>query len=251
MEYKQKYWEKRSPLNLEFKSLNNIINENIELSNILSEYLPNIYFINTRSLEPGVLPYLIIKNNQKEKSINIIMTNNIIDFQLANLDRTSIITLKSDNSEFFKKKGLIKSLLNNSKKKNSSTLSSNFYIPVISMSGHEPYNLSGIKGIGKIKAINQLEKALENKIIVDTKFQTMIPILKALNYNQSDIDLIENNFKSLSYDNLALQVTPKQFDNIKSQIENKSDNESLMEINNKYYKKYPIMLIELYEGELY
>ena len=40
-----------------------------------------------------------------------------------------------------------------------------------------------------------------------------------------------------------------QLEKFRNQLNDKSDNQELMNINNKYFQAYPLNLIELFEGE--
>lgn len=245
--YRGSFYDKRLDNSTEYGTLNSMIKENLNLANILSEYLPNIYFINTKSLAPSALADFIIKNNQEDGLTNIVLSNNAVDYQMVNNERTFAITLNSDNSKVIRKDNLMKLLLKGSKKKDETTLSSNFYVPSLSISGHKAYELEGVKGVGNLKAIGVLEKALEAGDIADTEYTDITSLAEELFTNDSE--RIIKNFDVLSYHNLHARMSPKQMDNIRQQIENKSDNQSLMEINNTYYEKYPLQLIELCEGE--
>jgi hypothetical protein len=245
--YRKHFYEKRIDNNLEYGALNKMIRENLKLSNVLSEYLSNIYFIDTKDFEPSALSQFVIKNNQEAGLTNIVLSNNPIDYQLVNNDRTFVITLRSDDSKVIRKENLMDLFLKDSKTHTTTPLSTDFYVPIHAISGHKSYNIDGIKGMGKIKTIKTLEKMLKEGNIANQEYKTMTPISKA--FGKKESKLIDANFNALSYENVCQHMTPKQLDNIRSQIENKSDNQSLMEINHKYYEKYPLMLIELCEGE--
>lgn len=249
--YRKDYYDKRLSSKSEFYTLNKMIKKNLELANILSEYLPNVHIIDTKSLEPSVLPYYIINNNEGVGGLtNLILTNNQLDYQLANLDRTFILNLKMDDSEIISKDGLMAKMLKSSKIKNSTPLDPNFYTSVLSISGYKPFNIDGLKGYGYTKVISKLEKAVtEGKISNDELSANMLLTCNQLFSDQKQIDVIKKNYKVLSYENLFKNMSPKELHNIDNQINNKSDNMSLLEINRTYYERYPLMLIELMEGE--
>jgi hypothetical protein len=245
--YRKNFYEKRVDNTLEYGNLNKMVRKNLDLANLLSEYLPNIYFIDTKDFDPSALPHFILRNNQGDGITNIVLSNNVIDYQMVNNDRTFAITLQGDNSSVIRRENLMELFLKDSKKKSSTVLSSHLYIPVYAISGHKTFNVDGIKGMGKLKTIALLEKALANGEISNGIHKTMEPISRL--FDKGDSKLINSNFNVLDYGNLCGHITPKQLDNIRMQIDNKSDNQSLMEINHQYYEKYPLMLIELMEGE--
>jgi hypothetical protein len=247
-EYRKQFYEKRIDNSLEYGSLNRMVRENLKLANVLSEYLPNIYFIDTKDMEPSVLAHYIMKNNQEDTLTNIVFSNNVVDHQLVNNDRTFVITMQSDKSKVIRKENLMDSLLKDSKKKSSTVLSSHLFVPVLALSGHKGYSVEGLKGMGKIKAVATLEKGLLDGTVSNTQYKSMSPITKGT-LSKPDAKLVDANFNVLDYENQSQRISPKQLDNLKSQIDNKSDNQSLMEINHTYYEKYPLQIIELFEGE--
>lgn len=247
-EFRKHHYEKRVDNSLEYGSVNNMIRENLKLSNLLSEYLPNIYFIDTKDLEPAALAEFIISNNKDAGLTNIVLSNNPIDYQLVNQDRTFAITLQSDNSKVIRKENLMDVFLKDSKKKTTTPLSPFFYVPIYAISGHKSFNVTGLKGMGKLKTISLLEKGLLDGTVTNSEYKTLAPLTKKL-FAKKEASQVNSNFNVLSYSNLVQRMSPKQLDNIKDQIENKSDNQSLMQINSEYYEKYPMMLIELCEGE--
>ena len=246
--YRETYYTKRFDNKSEYYNLNKIIDENLKLSNILSEYLPNIYFINTKTLESSVLPYYIIsKLGDVEGVTNLILTNNTLDYQLVSLPNTFIIEMKMDNSFVISKDNLYKILLKKSKIKDDTPLSHVFYPSILSISGFTKYNIEGIKGMGMMKTIAKLEKAVSQGIINNDVVSSDITLVSSRLFENKEN--INRNYKVLSYSYQNKNISPKEVYNIKQQLINKSDNMSLMEINRLYYERYPLMLIELMEGE--
>ena len=247
--YKENYYNKKDINSYEYGNINKNIQKNMHLATILSEYLPNIYIINTKTLEPSVLPYFIInKNNNIEKLTNLILTNNRLDFQLVNLPNTFILELKSDESKIIDNNNLMEKLLSKSKSKNNTILDSSFYTSVLSVCGIKEFNIDGINGCGPIKTINKIEKAISQNIITNDSISSKFNITGEKIFNGYG-KLIKNNYNIINYENLYKNISPKEKYNILQSLKNKSDNMSLIEINKVYYENYPLMLIELMEGE--
>ena len=249
--YKSSFYGKRLYNKVEFRNLNKMIYENLKLSSLLSEYLPNIYIINTKTLEPSVLPYYIISKNGNSNDglLNLILTNERMEYQLANLDNTYILQMESDNSKIIGKNDLINEVLLK-KNKAKSTLDSNFYTTMLAISGVPNRDIVGIKGYGPSKANNKLNKLISNEEIMNNEISAKLNLIyDKITDDKSLQSLILKNYKVISIENLYKNITPKEFHNIDNQLRNKSDNMSLMEINDKYYQYYPLMLIELMEGE--
>lgn len=250
--YKSDYYDKRKGLSdiKEFITINEVINRNLSLIEILTEYLPNVYFINTKTFEPSALPQLLIdKNKQKEYIHNFILTNDSMDYQLCNNPYTSIISLNADRSRIIDQNNLMQVIMKKTKSENRNLItnvSSFFYVPVYSIAGFKKYNITGIKGHGPLRSLKKINKLIEDDLLSNICYNNMNEISDLLNLDKK---LLNNNFKILSLKNISINISNKEFINIKKQLNNKSDNMSLLEINNKYYKSNPLMLIELMEGE--
>lgn len=247
-DYRLDYYNKRFDNNSEYYNLNKIIEENLKLSNIMSEYLPNIYFVNTLTVEPSVLAYHIINRIGSQNGLtNLILTNNILDYQLVSMPNTFIIEMNMDKSFIISKDNLYNIVLKKSKIRDTSSLSHVFYPAILSISGHKKYNVEGIKGMGIVKTISKLEKKIEDGTITNDILSA--DMLLTSNKLFDNTDTVIRNYKLLSYSYQNKNISPKESFNIKNQLINKSDNMSLMEINRLYYENYPLMLLELMEGE--
>lgn len=243
--YKSSYYDKRDKDNQTYFMNNIMIEKNLKLISLLTEYIPNVYFVNTKGYEPDALPNLLISNIKDNDILNLVLSNNLIEFQNVELKNTLCIKLNMDNSKIIRTDNIIRTLFSTSKRKIITELSNNFFVPILAIVGYKKYDIKGVKGLGPIKTINKIERSE----ILDRKFFNMEDFINSSVFEKNDMSLVQNNFNILSFNNQRLNITPRQYNQIKDQINNKSDNMSLMEINNEYYKDYPLMLIELMEGE--
>ena len=249
--YKESLYDKKSFSNLEFISLNKMIKENMELAVLLSEYLPNIFIIDTKDLDPSVVPYYIIeRNGEIEGLTNLILTTNKMEYQLANLPNTFIMELKSDETRILNKEDIMKEFIKSSKSKSTIELDTNFYTSILSIAGCKSVSIKGIEGMGGIKTIKRLERLVKSNILPDDKNGSKLNITaKNIFENDNDSNTAIRNYNALSIEEMYKNMTLKQRHIIDKCLVNKSDNMSLMEINDKYYQEFPLMLIELMEGE--
>lgn len=250
-DYRESYYNKRSFSTYEYSNLNKMIYDNMKLAVLLSEYLPNIYIVDTKTLEPSVLPYHIITNNGSIDGLtNLIFTNNKMDYQLANLPDTYIVDLKSDDTRILNKDEIMLELIKGSKVKKSTSLNSEFYSSVLALSGCKHCGVRGIEGLGPLKTVSKLEKLIGLGTISNDEMSSKINLTadKILD-NEKHINMAVNNYNALNIANMYKHISPKEKHNLENAIVNKSDNMSLIQINDKYYQEYPLMLIELMEGE--
>ena len=249
--FKESLYDKKSFSNLEFISLNKMIKENMELAVLLSEYLPNIFIIDTKDLDPSVVPYYIIeRNGEIEGLTNLVLTTNKMEYQLANLPNTFIMELRSDDTRILNKEDIMKEFIKNSKSKSTIDLDSSFYTGILSISGCKSVNVKGVDGMGGIKAVKRLERLVKSNLLPDDKNGSRLNITaKNIFENEKELNTVIDNYNALSIEEMYKNMTLKQKHIIEKCLVNKSDNMSLMEINDKYYQEFPLMLIELMEGE--
>ena len=247
--FRSTHFEKRFKGNPEFFSTNSSIDKNLRISSKIVKYIPGAYIIDSKELDSSVVPFYLISHFNKDSNANIVMTNNKLLYQLTNLPRTFICTLKSDNSRLLNNDDVVKSLFT-SKKIPSEFVSPKLLSVIYSISGISNYDIDGMKGMGFIKTANTLKKLVDKGMISDTEYLDINDIIDVLeeNIGKFDKQIFTRNFKIFSLKNLYLQLSPAQEDYIVGSIVDKSDNAGLMEINSKYFDEFPLMLLELFEG---
>lgn len=246
--YRDKYYEKRFN-NLEYNNLNNNILTNLNLANMLSDYLPHIYVVDTGDIEPSIFMESIIANNKAPDLMNFIFSNNLIDMQEVIYDKTNIITLKSDNSKLIDKDNIYHYLLRSSKSKNNTSISMNLFTTIFSIVGYPPHNLEGIKNCGIVKTIQRMEKYIEEGLVIDKKSLNPEAVFELFANSKRLKNQCIKNFQIIDYQYGYEMLNKFQLEKFRNQLNDKSDNQELMNINNKYFQAYPLNLIELFEGE--
>jgi len=240
-------------VNSEHYALNGIIKKNIKLAKLIIDYIPNVYFFNTKSFNYTVFPYFAISDmidySGNENYINLIMTNDTVQYQCCNLEKTYVMSMRSDNSKIIYEDELINSLLTKTKSKDKSSLDSSFYRIILAMSGYKKYNLEGKKGFGYSRSITALEKLIDSGKISNIPYSDIDIILDNIeNLSDDDKGFIRNNFKMFDYETIKNSMTEKEYYNIMKQVKDINNWQSVMEVNEVYFKNSPLMTQELIEG---
>ena len=79
--------------------ISSAINSSMDLSMLICKYIPKVYLIDTKYLEPSILP-AYISDKYGEKDLNIIVSRDIYDLQYAYKDNWVYISPKGENSTF-------------------------------------------------------------------------------------------------------------------------------------------------------
>ena len=253
--YREDYYNKHRGVNTvkEYAYINETVEKNIEFVKIISAYLPNIYFLDSGRIEPAVLPQLLIqKNPADEHTRNLILTTYKNEYQLVNNKYTYILTLNGDDSRLYDKHGIIGTLYKSTDSVETvrtirTHFSSKLYVAALAISGYPKYNITGTKGYSMLGVCKKLSSLLASNTIANVEYASLDEI--APYFPKADLQLINNNYNILNLKYQAKIINNIDYIRIKEQLVNKSDNMSLMNLNDKYYADNPLMLIELMEGE--
>lgn len=242
-EYKKDYYAKQTSQEGKFLAVNSMIKKNIRIIELLTQYIPYVYFINTLDTEPSAIPYYLITTDNVENNINIILTENELDYQLLELDNTYILKLNGKNSKLINRYNVLNDL---TKKKEEKYIINQGLLSLILSIKTNKYNAESIKGFGYIKIINLINKLLNNKEIINIKYKNIEEISKLI--DEKNYKLIEKKFKLFDYETSTRFLSIKHKELIDDSMVDKEDNYNLKRINDTYFIKEPLMLIELTEG---
>jgi len=251
--YKKNYYEKRIDVTNEvFGTMNSVMKQNYNVIKIISDYLPHVYWIDSRSIDyRSQFPF--IKNNIVQNGdLSIVITNDHIFYQSVLYDNTIILEPRGDKSRIVSKDNVIPILAGKSKtlEKNKDALYINpDNITLLDlMVNQKEYDIEGIRKFGYTKALLFLYK---NKIDIGR------PIL-----NESSIESIfdgileENEIKTLNKNlnifsnEILYQRNEKKLDLIFENADNFiNDPFELRKVNEKYFEGFPLILDFIFEGE--
>jgi hypothetical protein len=254
--YKENYYKIHDTNgdNVELNAINNIIKQNVAICEIISKYIPHVYFINTHDKDPSIVPYHFLTKPENEDSFSIICSND--DVSLINLlynKKNFMLTLAGDNSKLIGYHDIYQYL---TRKKPIDFSIDEILLPyVIAITGYKKYSVDGLYLWGYNRTLNNLYEAIKEKkiseinyvspdlFIEDFKNYKKIKSPKQLNTIQDNINILD---PKRQYDRLQDFEIEKIFD-----LVDLIDKKSLMAINNRYYTKFPIHIEELMEGEEY
>jgi hypothetical protein len=254
-EYKKDYYAKRiNDDNPEFSNINSIMEKNIKLSKTIGNYIPNVYFINTKEFDPEGFPRYFITNYHKENQLNVILNNTKLSWQNALLDDTIVLTCKQDNSEVLEKEDIIPKLTE--KDYDEYTFIPELLPIIFSLVGYKRYNIQGLNGYGYIRSSNKIQKWIDDEKISNIEYLDINDFIGDLEdeFVDNQKERLRKSFKQISHREINNLMNEKMKASIDNQIVNKVDGQALRYINDKYFSgKYrtPLKLEEIFEGEEY
>lgn len=96
-EYRRKFREYNDPQNTAYFFINNTIQDAIKIFTTISQYIPDIYVVDSKYLEPSCIP-LFIGEKVNVADWNMLITRDTYDLQYAYKDKWTVLRPKGDNS---------------------------------------------------------------------------------------------------------------------------------------------------------
>jgi hypothetical protein len=254
--YKFDFYDKRLKYkNTSFYLLNKNIKSNIDICEILSDYLPHIYFINTEEFNPLIVPYhfsqgqgnnelSFIYTDDKVSTLNLLYRKNM-NLLYQGYKAISFINNKEDLLYIYSgKENVYENKINS------------YLLPYIyAISGYNKYNIEGaVPSSKEIRTCNKIVKLIDQGIISNINYNNKDLFINDLansnNYTEEQLNIIKNNIElfdiRLIYNKLNEADKLKIF-NCKD-LENINE---LIKINDNYYQYYPLNLEDILLGEDY
>lgn len=213
----------------------------------IMEFIPDVYFITGKDIEGSLIPFIIAKENSGCKNFIISTDKYDTQYQLFNDSFCMHYIKKSPmgSSIFCKFENYISDLFKENFEdctdiglfKNES-----FYSMLLSSLGDKPRSIDPLKGIGCKTVLKSISSGIDSGLFTkntssfDMIVKSFPEDLQERTINNLNCVNIEKQYADLSQQNI--------FD-IKNQIIDRFDYNSLIELNRKDYIDYPLMLPEL------
>jgi len=247
-DYRKEFYTKRLDNNSEFILMNNLIRENLKLCEILSNYLPHIYFVNTKELNPNLVPHHFIQCQEKDE-MSIIYSNDKLQMIhcLQNKD-TYLLTSSFGNVNLYSQMDLVE-LYNN---KENYEINPQLLPYMFAFSGNKKYSVEGCKGYAELKTCKFFKKLLDQNVISNINYKEPSIFLNEIKNSISpeQYHILERNISLFHFPSMYMELTDKEILSTFT-VKDLQDMKSLVEINAERYEKYPLHLEELMIGEDY
>lgn len=245
-EYRSYYINKYTQ-NPKFQLLGTKLKETIipQIQKIL-EFINGVYFISVNNHDGSILPYVI--SNKYSEYKNFIITCDKFDTQYYHENNFSVHFIKKSPGGtiiFDNFKSYLMALSKENSEDNIDSpvfQNSSFYSILLASLGDKLRSVDPLKGVGCKTILKYVSNGIKNGLITD---QTISPemIAKIFPYEQQE-KLIEN-FHCVDLSRKKKSLNENDIFNILSQVQDRFDYNSLLELNRTEFKDYPLMLPEL------
>ena len=249
--YRSHHFE--SVTSLDRLTVNSIIQESIPFMKIITEYIEDVFMIGTERVESSLIPYILTMENQLPSNMNIVVTKDPYDYQYVNENFLVVSRYKND-AVVLTKKNIMRFMRYRNKCDITREINPLLLPFVLSCLGDRKRSIDGVSGFKFIRVYKSIIKLYDSGYIYDEDEDTMgIGNLTHV-LNQSEFaflkkeDLCErlmSNYRATDFEYQFNQVSDYQKQQMFDQMSNKTDPNTLMEINEKYFEDFPLMLLEL------
>lgn len=250
-------YDAHNQMDREVKSIHININEDLALLNILAPYIPQVYYVNNQDTEPAVLIREIIKqeSNSGRKFPRIIFSKDLYDYQLiATCPNTHLVrtkkTMQGDQTytasffDFYKKFNKTIKIKNPI----GEGVSPELYSIYMTLAGCKDRGIRSL--INYPRTDNLIKDRINTGLLLNgynpsfgVNPESFKMFVESEDQNDSTYLLLYNRFCAMDiiHQSHLFELTPS-YSSLYKNIVDLYDPDSVRQINNQYFKKYPLDL---------
>ena len=238
-------------------TINALIHDSIPFMNIISEYIDGMYMVGTKRVEASLIPFVIMMENTFPANMNIIITKDQYDYQYC-AQNCLIVSKYAKDPIFLTKKNIMKFMRHKyriKETKETREINAALLTFILTFMGDRKRSIPGIEGLAFGRIYRALESLYDVGYIFDEEPETMsiehlCDVLKTYGAtvfkdNENLKEDIMYNYRAFDFEYQYKVMSKSQKDGILDQLKNKCDPQALMDLNEKYFEFYPLMLLEL------
>lgn len=243
--YRKKFKDYMDKTNTNFYFINEAIRESYNLLKIISQYIEDIYIIDSGYIEPSAIPFYI-SEDVYVADWNIIISRDAYDLQYSYMDKWTYISPRGDNSHIINKSNIWDYIASKEKVEiDTNKYDAKLYNFALAIVGDKYRNIPRLKRVGW-KTLFKLFESQYNEYSSNLSKTTMeLLMVQKLVSKTLSIDDINNNLSAsnvkLQYENFG-DIDKASID---SYLHDIPDIDNLQELNKIYFSKYPINMVFL------
>lgn len=243
--YRDRFKVINAPENASCYFVNNALNDAFPMLQIISKYIPDVYLIDSKYIEPSVIP-LYISEEIEKSDWNILISRDTYDLQYSYRNRWNLVTPKGEYSRVVNQDGIWDYVNFKEKVFKDDTKVLNYpyglYILSKAVVGDKYRSIPKLRKIGWKTLFKYLDQVVdENSSVSETTLKIKL-IEKIKGRSSLSNDTINNNLNTINIDLQKEAMLEIDKTLIMSQIIDVPDYENLQELNRIQFMKYPINL---------
>lgn len=243
-DYRKKFIENNDPINSKYYFINEAIRNSTPVIPVISNYIPNVYMIDSKYLEPSMIP-LYIADNVYKADWNILISRDTYDIQYSYKDKWTFISPKGENSRHISRKDIwdyvnVKERVY--KEPVELTYDHHLYIYAKSLVGDTYRNIPRLRRIGWKTLFSYLDKIKDEYGENDISITAQNYLLELLQNKKISSDELNSNIYATNIDIQMDSMMEIDRASIDSQLMDIPDYENLKQMNKIMFGRYPLNL---------
>jgi hypothetical protein len=242
-EYGYKFFDKYSKDNEDHKPINKEIFSSLKLIKTIVTYIPGVYYIDCKNIEPMNSCSYMITNDPDD--FNLVLSKDSLWFQTISLSKTEVLRLKRDESFLITRENVIDILLKGFAYENQ-FVNYELLSVLFSFAGIKSRDIKGLSGYGYAKIIKILDLAIERGIL-RAKYTHIKNVIDEI-YNGNQSEYLMNVFRAIDLTFQLNNLTTAQKTSLTDCIKDKFNKRDLLRLNQLLFTgENSLMLDELFK----
>lgn len=235
----RRHYQERYTVDERTRVLRNSLTTVIPFTKIILDYVEDVHFISSNTIESSVLPVILAE--QKPATHHFIVSTDPYDYQHV-LNGFHVIRPKQQNSYLVTKDNLISIAKMEANVMTKIDVPATFYPFILAVLGDKERSIEKIRGVGIKTILTMLKKGLDAHLISPdlTNVNLLLQVIR-----EEYKDLIMSNYFSTNINIQKQMLNSNDRDAIDKQLTNLYGQHSLKDLNDKYFIEHPIQIMEL------
>ena len=245
--YRKKY-NKDYTDNVKYELINGVMKQCYQTIARICEYIDGVYFIRSDRVESSLIPLLMTTEKMLDGHLDLMISKDIYDLQYVNNKFMIIYPLK-DESKILTEQNVFEVFREKEELTVDYDLPSYLLSFILSVIGNKRRGIEKMRGMGLnsiYKALSKLFKSMDIGADEYVSFEQLALAIKEDPQNPSgNREHIVSNYMCTDLDRQLAMVSSPQKTNIEKQIIDRYNEQTLMDLNERYFETCPINIIEL------
>lgn len=246
VDYRKHFKETNDKVNAKYFFINEAIHGSLPLLPVISKYIPDVYMIDSKYMEPSIVP-MYIAENKFQADWNILISRDSYDLQYAYKDKWSFISPKGNDTILVNRNNFWKYMLDRDHAdidlvhKQNSHYSCDLYIMAKAIVGDKYRNIPRLRKIGWRTLFKMLDTLTEeHPYESSTTFQNLLyEVLRGKHVTDEELT---SNLYSINVNNQLKTLIEIDRTSIDMQLVDLPDYENLKQVNAMQFSKFPMNL---------
>lgn len=247
--YRRKYMNINGRENTNYYYINDGIFTAMPLLTTIGHYFDGVYLIDSKYLEPSMVPLYLSQNNFNDSDWNIMISRDVYDVQYAYKDKWNLLYPKGDLSNLVTRDNLwdhvsLRERVYKDNREVTLKYDQDLFLTCKSIVGDKYRSIPTLGRIGWITIFKYLDALSKDTISSQAEIQIQ---LQELLRNKKKVTLtdLNNNRMAVDVDMQCQVINDIEKGIIEADLIDIADSKELQNLNSEFFKEYPINLIFL------